>query len=118
VTSIGGLGVVYLVGRTLGKFVGAGIAARAIGLERSVQRYLGFALLAQAGLAVGLALTVSRRFEAWAPVITTVVLGSVAIYEMIGPLSTRFALFRAGEAGLAVNGAPMVAGERKPASAP
>jgi Kef-type K+ transport system membrane component KefB len=118
VMSIGGLGLIYLVGRALGKLVGAHVAARAIGLEKPVQRYLGFALLAQAGLAVGLALTVSRRFEVWAPVITTVVLGSVAIYEMIGPLSTRFALIRAGEAGLAVNGAPMVAGERKPAAAP
>jgi Kef-type K+ transport system membrane component KefB len=112
VASLGGLGVVYLVGRAAGKFVGARAAARLMHLDRPVQQYLGLALLAQAGLAVGLALTVSSRFGEWAPVVTTVVLGSVAIYEIVGPFSTRFALVRAGEVGLAVDGAPMVGGAR------
>jgi len=66
-----------------------------------VQNYLGFALLAQAGLAVGLTLAVNSRFTGFAPVVSTVVLASVTIYEMIGPVSTRFALTRAGEVGLA-----------------
>ena len=110
IPAIGSLGLVYLVGRAGGKFIGANIAARWLGLEPAVRRYLGFALLAQAGLAIGLTLTINARYPEWAPVVSTVVLGSVAVYEVIGPISTRFALIKAGEAGLAVNRAPMIAG--------
>jgi Kef-type K+ transport system membrane component KefB len=110
VSTIGGLGLVYIVGRASGKFLGARVAARWMGLERSVQQYLGFALLAQAGLAVGLTLAVNTRYEIWAPVVSTVVLGSVAVYEMIGPTSTRFALVRAGEASRPKHGPPAIPG--------
>ena len=99
VPAMGALGVVYIVGRAAGKFTGARIAAARLGLDPSVRRFLGFALQAQAGLAVGLTLAVSGRYPQLAPVITTVVLASVAVFEMIGPASTRFALVRSGEAG-------------------
>ncbi|NQW03452.1 MAG: cation:proton antiporter [Acidobacteria bacterium] len=98
VPTMGVLGVVYVLGRAGGKFIGARVAAKRLGLEQSVQRLLGFALMAQAGLAVGLTFAINDRFPAIAPVITTVVLGSVAVYEIFGPISTRFALVRAGEA--------------------
>ncbi len=101
VPAMGVAGVVYVIGRAGGKFFGARVAAARLGLQSSVQRFLGFALLAQAGLAVGLTLVIDDRYPAIAPVITTVVLASVAIYEMIGPISTRFALVRAGEAHMA-----------------
>ena len=112
VSSIGGLGLVYLVGRATGKFVGASMATRWLGLEPSVQKYLGFALLAQAGLAVGLTLAINSRYPGWASIISTVVLGSVAVYEVVGPVSARYALSRAGEVSRAANGAPMVTGSR------
>jgi len=101
VPAMGVLGVVYVFGRAGGKFVGARVAARRLGLAETVQRHLGFALLAQAGLAVGLTFAINTRYPSIAPVITTVVLASVAIYEMVGPISTRFALVRAGEAQMA-----------------
>lgn len=108
VSAIGSLGVIYLVGRAAGKFVGARLASRRMELAPAVQNYLGFALLAQAGLAIGLTLTINARYPEWAPIVSTVVLGSVVVYEVIGPISTRFALTKAGEVGLAVNGAPLV----------
>jgi len=101
VPAMGVLGIVYLVGRAGGKFIGARIAATRLGLARSVQLHLGYALLAQAGLAVGLTFAINVRYPAMAPVITTIVLASVAVYEMFGPISTRFALVRAGEAQMA-----------------
>jgi Kef-type K+ transport system membrane component KefB len=97
VGSLGLAGVVYLLGRAAGKFLGARVGASRLGMPPSVQQYLGFALLAQAGLAVGLTITVERRFPDFAPPVTTIVLASVAIYEMFGPIATRWALMRSGE---------------------
>ena len=101
VQSLGWLGVIYVLGRALGKFVGARVAARHLALTPAVQRYLGFALLAQAGLAVGITISIERRFDEYAPVVSAIVLASVAIYEMFGPISARYALIQSGEARLA-----------------
>jgi Kef-type K+ transport system membrane component KefB len=98
VPTMGVLGAYYLFARAVGKFAGARIGARWLGLNPVVQRLLGFGLMAQAGLAVGLVLTIDRRFPDYATVVTTVVLSSVVIYEMIGPISTKFAIIRSGEA--------------------
>jgi Kef-type K+ transport system membrane component KefB len=98
IPSMGMLGFLYVMSRAGGKFAGATIAAWRLGLAPTVRNFLGFALLAQAGLAVGLTLGVNGRYPQFAPVVSTVVLASVAVFEMIGPTSTRFALVRAGEA--------------------
>ena len=100
IPAMGALGLVYIIGRASGKFAGAGIATWRLGLESKVRNFLGFALQAQAGLAIGLTLAVNSRYPQFAPVVTTVVLASVAVFEVVGPTSTRFALVRAGEAGL------------------
>jgi hypothetical protein len=63
-----------------------------------MRQFLGFALLAQAGLAIGITLAINGRYPELAPIVSTVVLASVAVYEVIGPLGTRFALVRSGEA--------------------
>jgi Kef-type K+ transport system membrane component KefB len=101
IPAMGVLGLVYIVGRAGGKFVSARLAAWRLGLEPGVRNSLGFALQAHAGLAVGLTLAVTGRYPQVAPVVATVVLASVAVFEMVGPASTRFALVHSGEAGLA-----------------
>jgi Kef-type K+ transport system membrane component KefB len=98
VGSLGLAGFVYLVGRAVGKFFGARIGARRLGMAPVVQRYLGLTLLAQAGLAVGLTIQAEHRFPDYAPAVVAIVLASVALYEMFGPISTRWALMRSGEA--------------------
>jgi Kef-type K+ transport system membrane component KefB len=98
VQALGWAGSVYLLGRAVGKLLGARLGARWLGLPENVQRYLGLALMAQAGLAVGLTLAIEHRFPAHAPTVTAIVLASVALYEMFGPIGTRFALVRSGEA--------------------
>lgn len=100
IPAMGALGIAYVAGRAAGKFAGARVAGWYLGLEPLVQKFLGFGLQAQAGLAVGLTLAVNSRYPAFAPVVSTVVLSSVAVFEMIGPASTRFALIRSGEAGV------------------
>jgi len=95
--SIGILGLVYIAGRVGGKLLGTAMVARRLPVEPVVRRYLGFAMLSQAGLAVGLMLAIDRRFPDLAPVITTVVLAAVTVFELVGPVSARQALVRAGE---------------------
>ena len=97
-SSIGVIGATYILCRSAGKFVGAQVGAWWLGFERNVQRLLGFGMLTQAGLAIGLTLAINRRFPDFAPIITTVVLSSIIIFEMIGPILTRFAIVRSGEA--------------------
>jgi Kef-type K+ transport system membrane component KefB len=95
--SIGILGVIYIAGLVGGKLLGTTMVARRIPVEPVVRRYLGFAMLSQAGLAVGLMLAIDRRFPDLAPVITTVVLAAVTVFELVGPVSARHALVHAGE---------------------
>jgi hypothetical protein len=53
--------------------------------------------MTQAGLAIGLTLVVHRRFPDFAPMVTTIILSSIVIWELVGPIATRFALIRSGE---------------------
>lgn len=106
--SLGVLGVIYAAGRALGKFFGAGYAAKREGLDPVVQKHLGTAMLSQAGLAIGLVLVVNERFAPFAPVVTTVVLAAVAIFELVGPLSARLALVRSGETRPAEEAEPVL----------
>ena len=69
-----------------------------LGMASQVQNLLGFGLLTQAGLAVGLVMTVARQFPEYYGTISTVVLSAVVLYEMIGPIGTKFAVVRSGEA--------------------
>jgi Kef-type K+ transport system membrane component KefB len=98
VPTMGALGVFYVLARSAGKLFGARWGAGRLGMPETVRLYLGYGLLAQAGLAVGLTQVIDRRFPEFAAPITVVVLASVVIHEMLGPIGTRFAILRAGEA--------------------
>jgi Kef-type K+ transport system membrane component KefB len=95
--SLGLLGAVYVIGRAAGKFGGSWLGARREGVEPRQRGLFGLSLLAQAGLAVGLVIVTRERFPAVAPTVTTVVLGAVVVFEIVGPLCARFALDRTGE---------------------
>jgi Kef-type K+ transport system membrane component KefB len=95
--ALGVLGAVYVLGRAGAKFFGTRFAARLVRLPADIRRLLGFAMLSQAGLAIGLVLATNERFPSLAPTVTTVVLASVAIFELVGPLGARFALDKSGE---------------------
>lgn len=97
VPAMGLFGVYYLLARSGGKLLGAGLSSRRLGLEKPVQRYLGLALMAHAGLAVGITLNISRQFPEHSAAISTVVLSSVVVYEILGPVAAKFAIVRSGE---------------------
>lgn len=97
---IGVLGLSYVVARTLGKLGGGWLGARLGHFGRRERTWIGMSLLAQAGMAIGLAATLARHWPEGGKLIQTVVLGSVVIFELIGPLAVRYGLVGAGEVPL------------------
>lgn len=96
-TSVGVVGVVYVVGRVAGKYFGASIGGRISQAPKVVRRWLGLTLIPQEGVAIGLATSAGKSLPQYAARIQTVVLCGVVIYELIGPIITKTALKKAGE---------------------
>ena len=94
--------LVYIIMRSVGKWTGAYTSSKITHAEPTVQKYLGFTLLPQAGVAIGLATTASRDFAALgfekeASLVLAVILTATLVYELVGPLITKIALSKAGE---------------------
>lgn len=91
--------VLYVVARVVGKMLGTNLAARLVSAPRAVRSYIGFGVIPQAGIAIGLALSLLSHpvFADSGLLIVNVILASTLIYELFGPFATRFALQRAGE---------------------
>ena len=92
-----GIGLVYILMRSAGKILGAGISSRFMKCPPTVCRYLGITLLPQAGVALGMSATVAADFGAEGAIMRNIVLFSVLIYELVGPILTKQALSAAGE---------------------
>ena len=90
------IGGVYILSRIAGKLLGARIGAQVAKADPVTRCWMGFALLPQAGVAMGMALVASNRFPEYQQVLLTVVIGSTVFFEIIGPVFTRTALRRAG----------------------
>lgn len=101
--TVGILGVVYLVARSLGKYFGAYIGASAVKADPVIRKYLGFSLLPQAGVAIGMSLMVVDKLPQYGKEIRAVVLAATLIYELVGPLVTKIALTKAGEIPKKIN---------------
>ncbi len=91
------IGVVYILGRSLGKYLGANLSSTAMGCDKNIRKYLGITLLPQAGVALGMCNQAMALGDAEGSIIRNVTLFSVLIYELAGPLLTREALTLAGE---------------------
>ena len=92
-----GIGVMYIITRSAGKIFGASASAKLVKCEPSIIKYLGITLLPQAGVALGMSVTVAGEFGAEGAMIRNIVLFSVLIYELVGPLLTKMALTAAGD---------------------
>jgi Kef-type K+ transport system membrane component KefB len=113
--SLGWLGIVYILSRSLGLIGGARIGGRIGHVEPKVKKYVGLGILSQAGVAIGLSLIIKHEFAGvgavagtinGVPVTTGDIIGTTAIttitatcviFEIIGPIFTRIALKKAGE---------------------
>lgn len=85
---------IYVLLRFFGKYFGSYIGALISGSDKSTRNYIGLALLPQAGVAIGLALSLQKdpNFITIAPMILNIVIATTLVYEIVGPLFTKFAI--------------------------
>ncbi len=95
--SVGLIGILYIIVRVAGKVSGAYIGAVVMKAEDAVKKYIGFTLVPQAGVAIGLSLLAAQLLPQYGPTIRAVVLSATFIYELTGPAITKTALKKAGE---------------------
>ena len=89
------IGAVYILSRSLGKYVGAYWSCALTSCDNKIKQHLGVTLLPQAGVALGMALTAQQLSDG--AMVRSVVLFSVLVYELVGPALTKRALIAAGE---------------------
>lgn len=94
--AIVGIGLVYILFRSLGKYFGAKWSAEWTKCSPNICKYLGITLLPQAGVALGMCLT-AKQLGAEGDLIRNIILFSVLVYEIFGPMCTKWALTKAGD---------------------
>lgn len=95
--TVGLIGVVYILARSLGKYFGTYFGSTVVKANDNIKKYLGFTLLPQAGVAVGMAQMAMTQLPQYGKGIRAVVLSATLIYELVGPVITKIALTKAGE---------------------
>ena len=99
IKSVGIIGIMYVLSRVIGKFSGAWVGATVVKSHPNVKKYLGVTLLPQAGVAIGLALVAQSAIQDGSS-LRSIVLCGILIFELIGPILTKFALIKAKEISL------------------
>ncbi len=95
-----GIAALIFVGTRAAGFLSLGwLASKIAGADDAVRKYVGMGLMPQAGLALALALLFGKTFPHFGAEASALVLGGVAINEMVAPVLYRYALVRSGEAG-------------------
>lgn len=96
--TIGWIGAAYIAARTLGIYVGSRVGGRVGAADPVLRRWLGLALLPQAGVALGMALLAAQRFPDVADVVLTVILATTVVFELTAPMITRAVLRKVADA--------------------
>lgn len=96
-TTVGLVGVIYVIARVAGKVLGATLGAVVEKCDRNIIRYLGLTLIPQAGVAIGMARLAMQDLPEYGAIINAVVLAGTLVYELTGPVITKTALLKAGE---------------------
>lgn len=99
------IAVIYLITRVIGKWLGSAFGSQVTKCPDVVKKYLGFTLVPQAGVALGLAGNAQTFFTGLGDsdsqklgiLIFTIIIVSTMVYELTGPLITKWALSKAGE---------------------
>ena len=95
--TVGFVGSLYIIFRVVGKIAGAAVGAKLSNAEPVVSRYLGYTLIPQAGVAIGLASIAMTVVPEYGVQIRTIILCGTVVYELFGPVITKVSLIKAGE---------------------
>ena len=95
IADIGFIGIVYIISRIVGKVIGARIGGEISKADQKVKKWMGIALLPQAGVAIGLALIASSNFPDYRQLLLSLIVSTTIIFELIGPIFTRIAIRKA-----------------------
>ena len=96
-STVGAIGIAYFVIRIAGKYLGTYFSCMAMGTSKEIRKYMGLALIPQAGVAIGLAFLGQRLLPPeTGNLMLTIILSSSVLYEMVGPVSAKAALFLSG----------------------
>lgn len=99
-TTLGLIGLTYIVARGLGLIVGGSVAGKLAGAQPGVRNRIGWCLLPQAGVALGFALLIQERLPDLGDTVLPLVIATTVLFELFGPLLARWQLKRAGEWGM------------------
>ena len=91
------VGVTYILARSVGKYIGSYVSCAATKCDPVVKKYLGITLLPQAGVALGMCVTAAKLGTSDGVLIKNIILFSVLIYELFGPMLTKWALTKSGD---------------------
>ncbi|WP_206457954.1 cation:proton antiporter [Anaerovorax sp. IOR16] len=97
IPQIGSIGLIYVIGRVIGKLLGARIGAEIMRANKAICRYVGPALIPQAGVAIGLIVVAETVVPEYSDQIRTIILCATMLYEIVGPVIAKSALKKAGE---------------------
>jgi Kef-type K+ transport system membrane component KefB len=96
--AIGVVGMAYIVLRTASRVIGGWLGATLAGAPMMHRRWIGIALLPQAGVALGMALIAGHHLPDMKEMLLAIVIGSTVVFEIVGPVLTQLALYKVGEA--------------------
>lgn len=94
---MGVVGLLYIIFRVIGKVYGAKIGAKISNAPKPIENWLGLGLTPQAGVALGIGLVAKSTFPEFGNYIFTVIAATTVIFELIGPLLTKYSLIKVGE---------------------
>lgn len=95
VRDMGFIGIVYILCRAMGKYLGVMLGGHCGDVGKETKKWMGIALLPQAGVAIGMALVASTYFPEYRQTLLSVIISTTIFFEIIGPVFTRMALQRA-----------------------
>ena len=112
------VGLLFFAVRIAAKYAGAYAGCAVIGKPKLTRRYLGLALIPQAGVAIGLAAICARVLGGQIGAdLQTVILASSILCELVGPACAKYALYRTGSFSDKLENLTAVE-EKTPAGAP
>ncbi|MGM0519524.1 MAG: cation:proton antiporter [Campylobacterota bacterium] len=89
IVEVGFIGIIYIIARTLGIYLGAALGSKLSGWDEFSKKNIGKTLFPQAGVAIGLALVAGQKYPEFNDTILPIIIGTTVFFELIGPVISR-----------------------------